>query len=91
MSGALVIMSQDPDFRIGDRIRINPALAERYVQPWRDRVRKGLFGTITGGGSRSGWFIQLDMPRRAKRDQDWRWGSVRNDEILPVAREDAHG
>lgn len=79
-------MSGAEGFRPGDRIQIRPELAEGYTQPWRNRVRKGLFGTIMSADDRTGWHVQLDMPKTAKWPHDWKWGSVRSDEMILVER-----
>lgn len=61
-------------FSAGDRVKINPDNADAYVQPWRDRIRRGLFGTVSG---QSDWQnrirVNLDMPSRAKTPHDWVW------------------
>ena len=69
------------EFKVGDRVQINPDRADGYSSPWGQRVRKGLFGTISGQND-WGWRVELDMPSRAKYPHEWIWGNVREKEML---------
>jgi len=71
------------EFKVGDRVKINPDCAGGYKTPWDRRVRRGLFGTITDA-SDWGWRVQMDMPSRAKYPHEWIWGNVREKEMLKL-------
>lgn len=67
-------------FSVGDRVRVRESMADRYKQPWKDRIKRGLIGTIEGE-TNWGYQVRLDMPSRAKWPNDWFWRSVREDEL----------
>jgi hypothetical protein len=77
--------SEDDVMEIGSRVQINPNAADGYKSPWGNRIRKGLYGTITRKMD-FGWQVRLDMPKRAKYIHDWLWGNVRESELIEIER-----
>lgn len=78
------------DFKIGDRVKINPSVAKSYIAPWDKRIEKGLYGTIKGNG----WFgnhykVQLDRPRRSTHPHEWLWSNVDKKNLLLVDVEES--
>lgn len=61
------------DFAVGDRVRVKQGLAERYIQPWRDRFKSGRSGTIVALKSERvlGHCVVFDH-KFARREADWR-------------------
>lgn len=68
---------------IGSRVQINHRNADGYKSPWGQRIRSGLYGTITKKMDH-GWQVQLDMPKRAKYTHDWLWGNVKESELIEL-------
>lgn len=61
-------------FKIGDRVVVNPAVADDYVQPWRTRFENGRQGTIIQLPSANvrGYLVEWDYGRSARYPCDWR-------------------
>lgn len=73
------------EFNIGDRVRIKAQMADRYIQPWRDRFKKGRAGTVVKLESANvrGLMVEFDH-KNAKRVSDWRIVIHRSDlELAP--------
>ena len=71
---------------VGQRVRIKPSAADGYVQPWRSRIERGLFGVVEGR-SNWGYDIRFDVPKRVKYPHDWYWRGVVDRDVEPVADE----
>lgn len=64
-------------FNPGDRVTVKPEVADKYIQPWRDRIRRGMHGTYMRESSWNGQcVVQMDMPKRAKYPDEWLWRNV---------------
>lgn len=76
------------DFKVGDRVQINPVTPQSYLAVWQKRIAAGLFGEIIGPGWRKGtWRVRLDMPPRAKYVHDWLWTGVPSCDLMMEAKQ----
>ena len=41
-------MTDEPQFKEGDRVRVRANRTDHFIQPWRDRFAKGRKGTVVG-------------------------------------------
>ena len=41
-------MTDEPQFKEGDRVRVRADRTDSFIQPWRDRFVKGRQGTVKG-------------------------------------------
>lgn len=71
-------------FQVGQRVQINPSQTESYLGPWKARVAKGLFGTVTKHDGRRRYDVQLDVPKRVTHTYAWFWRRVFEEDLLPV-------
>ena len=69
-------MSDDPEFNVGDRVRVKESEIQYFVQPWRGRFERGIEGTVAAvrherrGGETV--FVQFHPKRKVKREYEWR-------------------
>lgn len=67
---------KDVEFKVGDHVQIRPEHAQGYVQPWRSRIEKGLYGQIVGRNNNGSFIVQLVVPPRVKYAHEWKWRYV---------------
>lgn len=61
------------EFNVGDRVRVKADMADRYIQPWRDRFKRGRMGTVVQLPSVNvrGFLVEFDHGK-VKYPNEWR-------------------
>ena len=60
------------DFSLGDRVKVKDAAVDGYKQPWRNRFKKGLLGTVLGTDETFNRVrVRFDVPKRARIPAEW--------------------
>ena len=60
-----------PMFFLGDRVRVRDGAADHYLQPWRDRFKKGRLGTVRSDVLETGR-IRVEWDHRYGNPNHWR-------------------
>ena len=70
-------------FEIGSRVKVNAAVSDRYLQPWRDRFAKGRQGTVVAlpGSNVRGFLVEFDHGK-VKYPDEWRIVIIERDLVL---------
>jgi hypothetical protein len=71
-------------FRAGDRVRIPPDKADEYVQPWRNRIKKGQMVGVVVKKAQQGYAVKWDVPPRVKDASSWYWHSTYAQDLRKV-------
>ena len=69
-------MTDEPQFKEGDRVRVRANCTDRFLQPWRDRFASGRQGTVKGTvpayRDRSGYRVRVYWDHgKVKEPVDW--------------------